>query len=109
MASTAAGVAVGSSIGHALGGWFGGGSSQEAAPEQTQYQQPTDAYAQPGQAMDSSLYGSNTNMSRNEASGPCANDIKQFTDCMDQNSGDMNVCGWYMEQLRACQMAAKNY
>ena len=110
MASTAAGVAVGSSIGHAIGGFFGGGSSaQEPLPEQTQYQQPVDAYGQPGGAMDSNLYGSNTNMRRNEASGPCANDIKQFTDCMNQNRGDMNVCGWYMEQLRACQMAAKNY
>ena len=114
MASTAAGVAVGSSIGHAIGGFFGGGSSaQEQLPEQTQYQQPVDAYGQPGGAVGSNLYGGSgqvkTSASRGEASGPCANDLKQFTDCMNQNRGDMNVCGWYMEQLRACQMAAKQY
>ena len=65
--------------------------------------------------MDNNLYGNqgmyntNANANRNEASGPCANDIKSFTDCMNQQRGDMNVCGWYLEQLRACQMAAKQY
>jgi coiled-coil-helix-coiled-coil-helix domain-containing protein 2 len=85
---------------------FGGGSSAQAVPEQQQYQQPADSYAQPGGAMDSSLYNSSA---ANQASGPCAMNIKQYTDCMNQNQGDMNICGWYMEQLRACQQAAKQY
>jgi len=108
MASTAAGVAVGSSIGHAIGGFFGGGSSQAASEQQQQqYQQPAESYAQPGGAMDSGLYNSSSNA--NAASGPCAMNIKQYTDCMNQNQGDMNICGWYLDQLRACQQAAKQY
>ncbi|KAI1612965.1 hypothetical protein EDD37DRAFT_626197 [Exophiala viscosa] len=102
MASTAAGVAVGSSIGHAIGGFFGGGSS---APVEQQ-QQATDAYANTGNAMDNALYSQS---SATEASGPCASDIKSFTDCMNQNQGNMSICGWYMEQLKACQQAARQY
>ena len=70
MASTAAGVAVGSSIGHAIGGFFGGGS---APAEQ---QQPQDKGA------------------RN-----CDVDAKQFTKCLDENQGNMQICSWYLEQL----------
>lgn len=44
-----------------------------------------------------------------EASGPCAVDIQNFTQCMNQNAGDLNICGFYMEQLKACQAAARNY
>ncbi|KIW62686.1 hypothetical protein, variant 3 [Phialophora macrospora] len=103
MASTAAGVAVGSSIGHAIGGFFSGGSS--AAPVEQQ-QAPTDAYARTGDAMPNSLYAQN---SATEAQGPCAADIKSFTDCMNQNQGNMTICGWYLEQLKACQQAARQY
>ncbi|RMZ89434.1 hypothetical protein DV736_g3344, partial [Chaetothyriales sp. CBS 134916] len=111
MASTAAGVAVGSSIGHAVGGLFGGwgDSSQQAteAQQQQSYSQPTAAYTQPGQAMDQSLYNSQT--AQNDATGPCAGDIKNFTDCMNQNQGNMTICAWYLDQLKACQQAAKQY
>lgn len=94
-------MAVGSSIGHAIGGFFGGGSSSAPAAEQ---QQPAvDNYSQSG-----SMYNANAAMQQ-EATGPCANDIKTFTNCMNQNNGDLNVCGWYLEQLRACQQAARNY
>ena len=97
------GVAVGSSIGHALGGFFGGGSS--AAPVEQQ-ELPTDAYARTGDSMSNSLYAQN---SATEAQGPCAADIKSFTNCMNQNQGNMTICGWYMEQLKACQQAARQY
>ncbi len=97
------GVAVGSSIGHAIGGFFGGGSS--SAPVE-QAQQPTDAYAHTGNAMDNRLYSQS---SSTEAAGPCASDIKSFTDCMNQNQGNMTICGWYLEQLKACQQAARQY
>ncbi|KAI0173631.1 hypothetical protein GGR52DRAFT_543828 [Hypoxylon sp. FL1284] len=87
MASTAAGVAVGSSIGHAVGGLFsGGGSSEpaEAAPPQASPQQ--------------NQWGNN-----------CAGATQSFTKCMDDNSGNMQICGWYLEQLKACQAAASQY
>jgi len=112
MASTAAGVAVGSSIGHAVGGMFGGwggGSSSEApAQQEQQQQQPTNAYSQP---MDSSLYGSASQSAGGYGAeaGPCAGDIKSFTNCMTENNGNMGICGWYLEQLKACQRAAGQY
>ena len=105
------GVAVGSSIGHAVGGWFGGGSSAqpEAPAAQDQYQQPAqNTYSQP---MDNGLYnaqggyGSTTQ----QQAGPCAENVKSFTRCMDENQGNMTVCGWYLDQLKACQAAARQY
>jgi hypothetical protein len=88
------GVAVGSSIGHAVGGWFGGGSSApaEANPQstefQTQHQVNTSAQAQ---------------------TGPCAENVTSFRRCMDENQGSLNICGWYLDQLKACQAAAGQY
>ncbi|KAF9734956.1 hypothetical protein PMIN06_012360 [Paraphaeosphaeria minitans] len=95
MASTAAGVAVGSTIGHALGGFFGGGSSApaEAAPQNTDFAQ------QHQQA----------SMSQSQPTGPCAGDIKTFNNCMTENQGNLNICGWYLDQLKACQQAASQY
>ncbi|KAI1366703.1 hypothetical protein F5Y08DRAFT_300769 [Xylaria arbuscula] len=90
MASTAAGVAVGSSIGHAIGGLFSGGSSsapaESAAPQQTNTQ-------------DQNQYSQNN----------CAGAAESFTKCMDDNNGNMQICNWYLEQLKACQAAAKQY
>ena len=85
------GVAVGSSIGHAIGGFFGGGSSapaegQEAAPP---------AQAAP---MDSGLY-QNSSASSNAAEGACATDVQNFRHCMDENQGNLTICGWYLDQL----------
>ncbi|RPB19495.1 hypothetical protein L211DRAFT_842569 [Terfezia boudieri ATCC MYA-4762] len=98
MASTAAGVAVGSTVGHMVGagitGLFGGGSSQPAAAEA--------APAQPQVQAASNSYGDRSNVS-------CEADAKSFTKCMDDYKGDMTVCGWYLEQLKACQNMAKNY
>ncbi|KAF4124791.1 CHCH domain protein [Geosmithia morbida] len=91
MASTAAGVAVGSSIGHAIGGLFSGGSSEPAAPQQQQVQTsaPQDNQWANG--------------------GSCQGAATQFTQCMDEHGGNMQICNWYLEQLKACQAAAKNY
>lgn len=108
------GVAVGSSIGHVVGGWFGGGSSsaQPEAAVQDQYQQPAqDAYAQP---MDNGLYntqagGYGSAAQQQQQAGPCAENVKSFTRCMDENQGNMTVCGWYLDQLKACQAAARPY
>jgi hypothetical protein len=88
------GVAVGSSIGHAIGGFFGGGSSAAppAAPvESLQAQQQTNYSAQ------------------NAATGACATDVNNFRKCMDENQGSLSICGWYLDQLKACQAAAGQY
>ncbi|MCJ1314599.1 hypothetical protein MMC25_008281 [Agyrium rufum] len=95
MASTAAGVAVGSSIGHAIGGFFGGGSAQPAAD-----------------AQENSLAATSQNYQDNNTYGrSCENDARAFTKCMDENKGDyaMTTCGWYLDQLKACQQAASQY
>lgn len=75
---------MGSSIGHAIGGFFGGGSSQPV--EQAQ---DTGAVASQGQNAQNNSWGA-----RN-----CEVDAKQFTQCMDEHQGNMQVCGWYLEQL----------
>ncbi|KAI1261656.1 hypothetical protein F5Y18DRAFT_400982 [Xylariaceae sp. FL1019] len=88
MASTAAGVAVGSSVGHAIGGFFGGGSSApaEASPQAVQ-----------------------TSTHTQQAQNNCAGAAESFTKCMDDNGGNMQICNWYLEQLKACQAAARQY
>ena len=99
------GVAVGSSIGHAIGGMFGGGSSSAAQPEQS-----ADAYAQP---VDNGLYKTQ-NQTASSGYGaaqdqPCAADAMTFNKCMNENRGDLTICGWYLDQLKACQQAARPY
>ena len=91
--SSSSGVAVGSSIGHAIGGFFSGGSSEPAPAPQ--------AAAVPAQAAPAAQDQWNA--------GNCQGAASQFTQCMDDHKGDMQVCNWYLEQLKACQAAAKNY
>lgn len=79
------GVAVGSSIGHAIGGFFGGGSS---APAQEQPQDNSVA-----------AEGNTAGQQNNWGARSCDVDAKQFTQCLDQNQGNMQICGWYLEQL----------
>ena len=64
---------------------FGGGSSQPA-----EQQQADNAVA--SQANDN--YQSNSWGPRS-----CENDAKSFTKCLDENQGNMQICGWYLEQL----------
>ncbi|KAL8925611.1 MAG: hypothetical protein Q9172_002181 [Xanthocarpia lactea] len=87
MASTAAGVAVGSSIGHVLGGFFGGGSNSAAA--------------EPQQADNSMASQANETGYQSNSWGPrsCETDAKSFTKCLDENGGNMQICGWYLDQL----------
>ncbi|KAL8681489.1 MAG: hypothetical protein Q9224_003244 [Gallowayella concinna] len=94
MASTAAGVAVGSSIGHAIGGFFGGGSAAETQ-----------------QAENGVTNQANATGYQNDSWGArsCETDAKSFTKCLDENAGNMQICGWYLDQLKACQSAASNY
>ncbi|KLU83256.1 hypothetical protein MAPG_02321 [Magnaporthiopsis poae ATCC 64411] len=39
----------------------------------------------------------------------CAGATQNFTKCMDENGGNMQICNWYLEQLKACQAAASQY
>jgi len=77
------GVAIGSSIGHAIGGLFSGGSGAPA--EQPQQQQAVQSQQAETQQRN---WGNN-----------CAEATKQFTTCMDEQNGNMQICGWYLEQL----------
>lgn len=95
---SSSGVAVGSSIGHAIGGFFGGGSAP-AEQQQAQTQQYDD-FQQAGQQQSyNSSYGD----------ANCETSAKNFTQCLDQNNGNMQICGWYLDQLKACQSAASRY
>jgi len=95
--SVNSGVAVGSSIGHAIGGFFGGRSS--SAPAEAQ--QGDNAVAPQGQ---DGAYQSNSWGARS-----CETDAKSFTKCLDENGGNMQICGWYLDQLKDCQAAASQY
>ncbi|KAK3674381.1 hypothetical protein LTR78_005850 [Recurvomyces mirabilis] len=100
MASTAAGAVVGTSIGHAIGGFFGGGSShsQEAAPV-------ADA-SSPLAQTEQGQYAMNQTY---DAPKACGFEVNSFRKCMDDNRGDLTICGWYLDQLKACQSTASQY
>lgn len=96
MASTAAGVAVGSTIGHTLGAGITsmfGGSSSSAPVEQPQQQ----------------VAASQQQTSFQEQGRNCDVDARSFTRCLEENSGNMQICDYYLQQLRACQEAARPY
>ncbi|CAO3628689.1 unnamed protein product [Mucor hiemalis] len=96
MATTAAGVAVGSAVGHTLANGvsslFSGGSSE---PEQQQQQAPPQQYQQFQAAA--------------PAANACEADAKAFTHCLETNNNDFGSCQWYLENLKACQQMSANY
>ncbi|EPQ26406.1 uncharacterized protein PFL1_06054 [Pseudozyma flocculosa PF-1] len=94
MASTAAGVAVGSTVGHGLSNMLFGGRSEPAA-EATQAPQP--AFDQ------SQAYSQQQNAGVN-----CEVQSRDFIKCL-ESTNDMNSCSYYLEQLKACQAAARPY
>ena len=65
---------------------WGGGSS--SAPEASQ-----DA---------GNNVGATSQNSQNDNWGQarCDGDVKQFTKCMDDYKGNMDICGWYLTQLK---------
>ncbi|XP_032226545.2 coiled-coil-helix-coiled-coil-helix domain-containing protein 2 [Nematostella vectensis] len=94
MASTAAGVAIGSTVGHVIGGALvgGGGHGSEDAAQQQQvspYQQQAAPY-QP-------------QMSQGQQQNPCQYELQQFVECA-QNNSDMNMCQGFNEALRQCKL-----
>jgi hypothetical protein len=44
-----------------------------------------------------------------QGTGACATDVGNFRKCMDENQGSLTICGWYLDQLKACQEAAGRY
>ena len=90
MAVTAGGVAVGSVVGQVVGGLFSGGSSAPApapvaAPPAPAYAAPPPAAAAP-----------------QEATGPCAFEIKEFIQCSQQQY-DITLCEGFNEALKECK------
>ncbi|KAJ3312749.1 hypothetical protein HDV04_002713 [Boothiomyces sp. JEL0838] len=87
MASTAAGVAVGSTVGHVIGGGisslFGGGNSQP----QTVQQPAAPVQQQVGAA--------------------CEPDNKAFMRCLDANQNNISACQFYLDMLKQCQADAR--
>ncbi|SNX81879.1 related to MIC17 - mitochondrial intermembrane space protein, required for normal oxygen consumption [Melanopsichium pennsylvanicum] len=95
MASTAAGVAVGSTVGHGLSNMLFGGSG--SAPAEQHQQAPPQAY-------DQSAYASQ----QQNIGVSCEQQSKDFIKCL-ESTNDMNSCSYYLEQLKACQAAARPY
>lgn len=94
MATTAAGVAVGSAVGHTVGAALtgslggGGGSSDEVAAPAPQ---------QPG--------GPHGGGSVNEsAGGACQFELRQFIECS-QSQYDLSLCQGFSDALRDCRRA----
>ncbi|KAG4217700.1 hypothetical protein PC116_g33820, partial [Phytophthora cactorum] len=46
---------------------------------------------------------------QNQWGNNCQGATQAFTKCMDEQGGNMQICGWYLEQLKACQAAASQY
>ncbi|KAF7717283.1 Uncharacterized protein PECH_007562 [Penicillium ucsense] len=103
IASTAAGVAAGHVAATGITNALGWGSSSHAAPTEAQQADPAQ-----NQSMDNGLWQSSASQSAFETPA-CDTDIRNFRRCMDDNKGDMTICGWYLDQLKACQAAAKPY
>lgn len=102
MATTAAGVAVGSAVGHSMANgvssMFGGGSGSQTEPQQQQQaqQEPYPSYNQPMVAE-----------SQNGAS--CEANAKAFTQCLEATNNDMSACQYYLDALKQCQAMASQY
>jgi len=81
MAATAGSVAAGSVIGHGVSNMlFGGRSGEAAAPASQQTAAPAPH---------------------------CEVQAKEFSRCLE--AADVQTCNWFLEQLKACQAAAKGY
>jgi hypothetical protein len=97
MASTAAGVAVGSAVGHTIGAgltsMFGGSSS---APVEQQQQDTLPAQQ-------------NYATQQTQGGAACDVDARNFTRCLGENEGNMQICDYYLQQLKACQEASRQY
>lgn len=89
MATTAAGVAVGSAVGHTIGaaitGGIGGSGSQQA-PAPVQQQAPQQYQQQAPQ----------------QQQNPCWQQLQQFLECS-SNQADLSLCQGFNDALRDCK------
>lgn len=96
MATTAAGVAVGSAVGHTLGAgltsMFSGSGSNEAAQQQQQ-----------------AVPAAQSQVTQQQATPACDADARNFTRCIEESNGNYQACDFYLQQLKACQQAAQQY
>jgi hypothetical protein len=92
MATTAAGVAVGSAVGHTLGAAMMGGGGRE---------QPAEVEQQPQQVSTQPMYASHQQQGEG---GPCQLQMKQFLECA-QTQHDITLCQGFNEALRECKMS----
>jgi len=92
MATTAAGVAVGSAVGHTLGAAMMGGGRDRDQPAEVQQQEQA---AQP-------MYVNQQHQQLGEG-GPCQLQMKQFLECA-QKQHDITLCQGFNEALRECKM-----
>jgi hypothetical protein len=105
VASTAAGVAIGSSVGHAIGSLFTGGTghAQDVPPPMEQQQQPLPTQEQNAdqaqQQQQQNAFGT----------GNCEADAKAFAKCLEDNTNDISACQWYLDQLKSCRQMAQQY
>lgn len=91
VASTAAGVAIGSTVGHALTGALMGGNHSE--------QQQAAVEPQAGQPQQ---YQQQQPMS-NEQQDPCKFELDQFLSCAQSQSSDLALCDGFNQVLRECK------
>ena len=96
VATTAAGVAIGSAAGHAITGLFSGGSSAPAAAAPA----PVAAAPQP--------YYAAPQAQPQEMGGPCAYEMKEFLQCS-QTQNDISLCTGFNEALRQCRASSSNH
>jgi len=67
--------------------------------------------AEPQQQQAAPLTDDNAYAQTSQYQGPraCEQDVGNFRRCMDENQGSLTICGWYLDQLKACQQAASQY
>ena len=70
--------------------WFSSSAPVEAAPQQQQVA----AYQQ---------------QQTQEQAKHCDADARNFTRCLEDNGGNMQICDYYLQQLKACQEASRQY
>lgn len=107
MASTAAGVAVGSAVGHTIGAGitslFSGNNSSNNSNDEAQQVNQNQAILQQQQQQPA------VQDDQRNATGPCEIDARNFTRCLGEHNGELSPCEYYLQQLKACQEAARQY
>ncbi|EIT77872.1 hypothetical protein Ao3042_05891 [Aspergillus oryzae 3.042] len=69
-------------------------------PPRSFYQKAQQAAPAEAQPMDTGLWQSNTANS-SYGNPACETDVRNFRQCMDENQGNLSICGWYLDQLNA--------